>query len=144
MKILFNAKDKNCEIRQITCENCGSELEIETDDIKIGAYGCAYVRCPVCGNDISNGLDDKDKDVTIDNIVFPDNFASYKDGIDFPNEEVTRRVKEVARRLIQDPNVKPGDYTFTASGNLLVIARYEYPEISVYVTKDYYESIFNA
>ena len=46
----------------LTCDRCGSKLEIEERDVKLGEFGAnyggetpeesAYVKCPVCPNRI--------------------------------------------------------------------------------------------
>lgn len=60
--------------RKMMCECCESELEYEKSDIKIGAFGCAYIICPLCGS--KNFLDDGENELTLtrDNIEFPTHF----------------------------------------------------------------------
>lgn len=83
MKILkdnYNVKrvvedDRNNYPRKMVCERCESELEYEESDITNGAWGCAIVPCPCCGNE--NFLDDGEHDLTLtmDNVEFPTHFS---------------------------------------------------------------------
>ena len=45
--IVLNDKHNHTESKpktyKITCEHCGSELEVEDDDIQVGVYGMGYV-----------------------------------------------------------------------------------------------------
>ena len=37
--------------RKLICEHCGSELEYEKYDLRIGALGAVYLDCPCCSRD---------------------------------------------------------------------------------------------
>ena len=91
MKIIknnYSAEENKDQIKtiQITCDHCGSELEITEEDIYIGAYGAVYVICPCCGEEIMieelEGVT-----LTMNNIEFPIHFVRS-------NKDI-RNVKEV-------------------------------------------------
>lgn len=60
--------------RDLICENCESKLKYEEFDLRMGAYGCVYIDCPLCGYD--NMLEDNENNTTLtkDNIEFPLHF----------------------------------------------------------------------
>lgn len=60
--------------RKLICEKCRSELQYEETDMRMGAWGCMYVDCPLCGYD--NMLDGNEHNITltVDNIEFPIHF----------------------------------------------------------------------
>ena len=79
--------------RKLNCENCGSELEYEKSDLRMGEYGCMYIDCPLCGCD--NMLEDNEESITltVDNIEFPIHFhhVSKETGaVDCCNTEMVR------------------------------------------------------
>lgn len=85
--------------RKMVCERCGSELEYEESDVRVGIYGCAIVDCPLCGQD--NILDDSEKTLvlTVDNVEFPVHFShtSTENAVDCFNNET---IKEYIRKAI--------------------------------------------
>ena len=60
--------------RKTICENCGSELEYEKDDIRIGWLGAVYVDCPLCGFDNMLYEHEDCVTLTVDNLEFPTHF----------------------------------------------------------------------
>ena len=52
MKVIYNPKMNKEKVRtyKVKCD-CGAELEVEEEDIKIGTYGMGYVMCPCCQNE---------------------------------------------------------------------------------------------
>lgn len=106
MKVLKNNFNKDLEIndmpypRKLVCNMCGSELEYEESDMRMGVYGCMHIDCPLCGED--NLLEDNDNNIelTKDNIEFPIHFhhTSKETGaVDVCNNEM---VKEYVRKAI--------------------------------------------
>ena len=129
--------------RKMLCECCGSELEYEKEDIRIGAFGCVYIDCPLCGCD--NCLDDGENELTLtkDNVEFPTHF--------WHTSVETGAVENCNNNTVKDAIHKAIDYFrqnkdaerwFTACGNLHVcVHRFEGDEsYDVIVTKDYYET----
>lgn len=128
--------------RKYTCEECASELEYEKSDITYGAFGCAFLKCPLCGYD--NSLWDEDDFVlTRDNVEFPTHFyhTSKETGaVDTCNNQEVRgainRAIEYFRKYINEYHWS------TACGNLRVdVTKFSGDEVyEVMVTKDYYET----
>lgn len=129
--------------RKLICEGCGSELQYEESDVRIGALGCCYIDCPLCGRD--NLLEDHEKSITltIDNVEFPIHFfhtSATTGAVDVCNNE---EVKECIRRAVAYFKKNDNDFNwFTAYGNLYVIV-FKIEDDGVYnviVTNDYYET----
>lgn len=109
MKVLKNNFDNtiNKEIKQIKpyprkliCEHCGSELEYEKSDLRMGVLGCMFVDCPLCGYD--NMLEDNEESIelTIDNVEFPVHFfhtCKENGAVDCCNNE---KIKETIYKAI--------------------------------------------
>lgn len=148
MKVLVNkcnkahTKETVKLTKKLICEYCGSELEYEESDVRIGAFGCACIDCPCCGKD--NMLYEEDGiTLTKDNIEFPAHFyhTSKETGaVDCCNNE---EVKNDIHRAIDYFRKNKDEYHwFTACGNLYVnVCRYEDDEsYEVMVTNNYYET----
>lgn len=124
---------------KLTCENCGSEFEIDEDDVKIGYLGLYKLKngCPCCGEgvEIDDGIN-----LTSENLHFPQHYYSFENGVDLSNEEIDRYVKEYIKALRNSDN-KEFYHVYTGSGNTLIhITRYnDDEEFVVQVAKGYYE-----
>ena len=148
MKVLVNKYNKESikeavkSTKKFICEYCGSELEYEESDMRIGAFGCAYIDCPCCGK--NNVLYEEDGiTLTKDNVKFPTHFwhTSKETGaVDCCNNEEVK--KDIYRAIDYFRNNKDEYHWFTACGNLYVdVSRYEGDEsYEIMVTKDYYET----
>lgn len=129
--------------RDLICGTCGSELQYEEPDVYVGAYGCAYVDCPCCGND--NMLEDNEHsiDLTADNVEFPSHFhhCSAENGaVDCCNNE---KVKEAIHNAINYFRNNKSEFAWiTETGNLHVcVFRYDGDEdYYVVVSNDYYDT----
>lgn len=151
MKVLKNNYDYKNKVvknvspypRKMICECCDSELEYEEVDVKIGAFGCAYVTCPLCRE--TNFIDDGENELTLtkNNVEFPTHFwhTSKENGaVDCCNN---KEIKECIHRAINFFRENKDKYNwFTATGNLYVVVyRLDGDEsYEVMVTKDYYET----
>lgn len=153
MKILknnYNEANTNVNTKRIepyprikTCEECGSELEYEKSDLRIGALGSIYLDCPLCHYD--NLLDSHEDELTLtkDNIEFPTHFfhISKKTGaVDCCNNET---VKEEICRGIDFLRKNKDEFSWmTEHGNLHVdITRFDGDEeYAVFVSNDYYST----
>jgi len=129
--------------RQLVCERCGSELEYDKNDISVGEYGCAFVRCPLCGYD--NYLEDGENDVnlTMDNVEFPTHFARFSEmtgAVDCCNNE---NVKMYIRQAINYFRQNKNEFVwYCGTGNLLVtVYRYDGDEnYWVVVSDNHYDT----
>ena len=95
-----NSEDKYPMV--ITCNNCGSDFEIEHDDTYIGTLGCRYVKCPCC--DYSNMVDDDGIQLTKDNLKFPDHYFWFGDGVVLSNKETDEYVRRCIEALRKSKN----------------------------------------
>ena len=107
--------------RKHICENCESELEYEKSDIRIGALGCVYLDCPLCGCD--NILVDNEENIklTMNNIEFPTHFwhASTGEGAVECLDE--KHVKKYIGEAIKYFRKNKDEYAYqSATGNLTV------------------------
>lgn len=129
--------------RNIICEQCESELEYDKSDVRIGALGCAFIDCPLCGYD--NMLLDSEMaiNLTAHNITFPKHFwhTSEEDGaVDCCNNE---EVKKCIYKAIDYFRKNKDEFSWhTMYGNLYIhVRRYDGDEVySVVVSKDYYNT----
>lgn len=130
--------------RKLTCDMCDSELEYEKSDIRFGEYGCAYIDCPLCGE--NNFLEDGENDITLTkyNVEFPTHFhhTSKETGaVDVCNNEM---VKEYVCKAIDyfRKNKDEDNYGGHITGNFYIsVDRYsEDEEYCVTVSNDFYET----
>ena len=78
--------------RQVEC-NCGAVLGYTIEDVKTGAFGCAYVVCPECYKEVDIDDDDLNKKITVDNVEFPKDFSNCKDASDVCNVRINGWIK---------------------------------------------------
>lgn len=122
------------------CDECGTKVGYEDFDIRIGAYGCAYIKCPKCGELIF--IDDADCSLTLtaDNIQFPWHFYKVgKNAVKKTDKEINDYIKESVRNL-EKAEEDYGLFCYIGSGDTVVfVFKYE-DEYAIFVAKDYYES----
>lgn len=122
-----------------TCEWCGSELEIEESDCKIGYAGLYHYVCPCCNRE--NTADEIDGvDITLENIKFPDHFYYFDEESTYPSpEEVKRNIKELLkwhRENKDDDNIR-----YLSGRSFYMVHKYpEEKEYSIIVAPNYYEA----
>lgn len=129
--------------RKLTCEQCGSELEYDKSDLRIGALGAVYLDCPCCGR--ANLLDSHEDEIilTVDNVEFPVHFfhTSKETGaVDCCNHE---KVKANIRQAIDYFRKHKDAYAWHSStGNCLTIVfRYDGDkDYEVIVSNNYYDT----
>lgn len=130
--------------RYLICEECGSELEYEESDLKMGFLGCMHLDCPLCG--CSNMLDDNENniDLTANNIEFPAHFwhTSKETGaVDRCNAE---EIKTEIKRAIEYFRKNKDEFSwFTSSGNLYVgVCRLDGEEAyDVVISNNFYDTL---
>lgn len=140
MKILKNNTLKKEDDKfplKIVCEECGSELEVEESDIRIGYLGTCYVKCPVCNKDTYiyelDGVV-----VTKDTIKFPDYFYHFDNGKKLSNEEI----EDYIRRGIEWHRRNPNSFVWDCGTGDSDIAVYNYSgdnEYRVVVSRGFYD-----
>ena len=143
MKILEDkcSKEKSKpKVYHITCEQCGSKLEITDDDISVGMYGMGYVVCPCCGE---KTYPDEFADrfpLTKDNLRFPIHYSSFNKAISVDDDTINKWVKECIDRF--DPNDENDWVRYAGSRDTMVfVFKFdENKEYDVYVCKNYYET----
>ena len=141
----LNAANKDNYIepypRQLFCAKCGSELAYDESDLRMGAYGCVYIDCPVCKYD--NMLEDNEHSIilTAKNIEFPTHFhhISVKTGAkDICNTEAIR--KEFKKAIDYFRRNKEAEHWDNWSGNLFIMVdKYSEDEsYEIIISKDFY------
>ena len=148
MKVLVNKCNK-AHIKEIVkptkkliCEYCGSELEYEESDVRIGAFGCACIDCPCCGKD--NTLYEEDGiTLTKDNVEFPAHFyhTSKETGaVDCCNNEEVKKYINKAIKYFREN--KDENNWFCCTGNLYIdVSKWEGDEnYWVVVSNNYYDT----
>lgn len=130
----------NDEPNRIECADCKVKLEYDVEDIQVGACGCAYIKCPKCGELIFIDSEVYSIILTKDNIRFPQHF--FEPGpnvVSLSNQKINQYIRECINSL-EERKEDYGGYALAGSGNTLVFAvKYE-DEYVIYVTKEYYES----
>lgn len=150
MKILKNnyktETKKEAEVnpfpRKLKCEKCGSELEYEKSDISFEAYGCGYVKCPLC--EYNNELYGEDENLilTVDNIEFPVHFhhTSLNTGaVDISNEKIKKYIEEGINYFRKNKN----EFSWLVETGTMHLAMWRMDgdeSYEVVVSKDYYSS----
>ena len=137
MRVIKNNVNKSDFPKKIECENCGSELEIDESDVKIGYIGLYYVDCPVC-NKQAYIYDLDGINVIKDNIKFPDHFYHFGDGGKRLDDV---EIEEYIREGIEWHRKNPNQFVWDGGTGDSDIAIYNYPGDEMYrivVAKGYY------
>ena len=129
--------------RKLICETCGSELEYEESDMRMGLYGCMHVDCPLCGNE--NMIEDNEHNITLtkNNIEFPTHFShsSKENGaVDVCNNKYVKNLVNEAIEYFK--RNKDESYWFSGSGNTMVfVFKFDDDEdYDIFVCPNYYET----
>ena len=72
MKIIENNFKDSTAITKITCDNCGSVLEVGEDEFEIGEFGLKGVKCGACGE---MTYADDSITLTASNVSYPQHFS---------------------------------------------------------------------
>lgn len=130
----------NDEPNRIECTYCKVKLEYDVEDIQVGAYGCACVRCPKCGELIFIDSEVHSITLTKDNIRFPQHFMGAGPSVvKLSDERIERYIRECLD-ILEKKEEDYGEFTYTGTGDTLVFAvKYE-DEYAIYVAREYYTS----
>ena len=138
MKIIENNyQDEISQPVRITCDNCGSVLDVNEDEFEIGEYGLKGVRCGACGE---MTYADSSIKLTAANVCYPQHFSILSPAKckAMSDSEINRYIGETLRMIDKDT-----DYAAMASGDTMVFAYKsdeETSEVSVVVCKNYAET----
>lgn len=115
---------------ELTCESCHKVFE--EPESYIGHYGLRFVRCPHCNYEqiLNEGIE-----LTPQNVVYPQHFDSYANGVSIKDEEINKWIKQCLSNLNKDQ-----DFALVASGNTYVMAYksdYDCHTAEVLVSKRY-------
>ena len=116
--------------KEITCPNCENLLSYEKEDVEIGHYGCEFITCPECGEEIL---------ITGERIMpptFPQTFYHFGSGKKISDKNIQEMINEVVDN-IKIANV--GDFYSISSGDAMVVALKNEDSTDIIVAKDYWE-----
>lgn len=105
IKVFYDPKngDNNTgKTYRVTCDDCGCVFDCEKEDVSTGEYGCPYAICPSCGERVYFDCEELKKKITLENLVYPDDFCvSGKDTAHHVSEdEVRSMIKDVVHKAI--------------------------------------------
>lgn len=129
--------------RDLICEGCGSELQYDESDLRIGAMGCLFVDCPLCGLDNMIEGNEHEIKLTYDNIEFPIHFFEFGTEISAKCCD-TEHIRGYLRDAIEWFRENKDEYCYYVNVGDLYLAVYRYDgdeEYVVYVAKGYYHTI---
>lgn len=135
MRIIENKYQ--ADTTRITCDNCGSVLEVGEEEFETGELGLKGVRCPACGE---MTYCDESVPLTVSTVRYPQHFTmlSPETCKAMSDEDINRYVAETVRMIDKDT-----DYSAMGCGDTMVFAYKsdeELSEVSVIVCKNYAET----
>ena len=136
MKVLKNKFNEEKEVLKVFCEHCGSELEVEDDDVEYDSYGVGFVTCPCCGE--RTDLADKKLELSVENLRYPIHYYNFEGGVDISDEEIDAWVKECIKKF--DPDNENDCVRCIGRGNTMVFVFKMVDEYEIYVCKNYQET----
>ena len=103
----------NREKQRVVCSKCGSVVAITAEDLTEGEFGCHVWTCPCCE---TVNVNDSSITLTEKNVIYPQHFASLKNGKQVSDKDLTEWVRQCVAEL--DKGI---EFTYRATGNSLVI-----------------------
>lgn len=140
MKIIENNSNiKEAYPKRVRCNCCDSVLEIDKNDLFVGAYGAYYTKCPICKNKI---IIDDGEDLTLDNLKFPDHFANFANGVDISPDRIKAEIARGVKYLRENPGTW---HWFSEFGNthIGIYNNSDDREFRIVVAKGYYETVID-
>lgn len=136
MKVLKNKFNEEKETLKVFCDHCGSELEVEDDDVEYGSYGVGFVTCPCWGE--RTDLAGKELELSVENLRYSIHYYNFEGGVDVSDEEIDALVKECINKF--DPDNENDWVRLIGSGNTMVFVFKMVDEYEIYVCKNYQET----
>lgn len=149
MKVVRSGKSRKYQIECL----CTALLEYGQSDIQReydAINGCSeYIECPECCALIKLKQDtdeDNEKILTIDNIVFPNDFDGPENAKKSSDEDVTSHIKKLLKDIRNDEDdwtrdeEDGGAYRFSHCGDTLVLVAEDGDEYEIYVGKKIYNT----
>lgn len=104
---------------RVTCDNCGCVFDCEKEDVFTGEYGCPYVMCPSCGDKAYFDCKEFEKNITPENLVYPDDFWMLDSDTAYhvTDNELRGMIKDVVRMAA----TKKDYFYFTQYGDRMVM-----------------------
>ena len=137
-----NATIQNAYPRKAECEWCGSELEYDESDIRIGYLGLVFIDCPCCGSESIIDGDEHELRLSVSNIEFPTHFhlTSKETGAKECKDEYVKKCINMAVKFFREN--KEEKYWFTQSGDSrIAVIRYSGDEVyEICVSNRFYTS----
>ena len=121
------------EDNQIICDECRARLTYDEDDIEIGQFGLEQIKCPVCGEILMVG--DEERKILPN---YPKTFHHFdgKIGHDLTDTEINQHLISVMKTIKHEPN---REYAYCSSDDTAVIGMNMGSEMVFVVGKKYYE-----
>ena len=121
---------------KIACQKCKSEIEYAANDIQYPDDVNSVVVCPCCGAEIPVC----EKDVTIENLVFPNDFYSFEDGVKISDKKIKDFIQEGVDYL-RSSESQDDFFWYSGTGDTHVLVhRLDGDEsYNVVVSRGYYE-----
>lgn len=139
MRIIKNGVWEKQDIHQYKCQICGCVYELDLCKEEVGA-------CPCCNSHVSYQVefnDDVEEDTKSEDRpkqpweVYPEEFYSFKDGLDRSDKEIRKLIRETIEHYKQSNC----GYAMSASGRILIavfqLDKDNIDDYQVIVTKDY-------
>lgn len=125
--------------KRIKCNNCGSELEYEKEDIYEDFVSC-YIKCPICKEKIIlDNIDRSDIILNENNLNFPVHYFHNKNSVKISDKEINCHVRNCIKILKENPEL---NYDFVGTGDtmIFVFKENEDEEYYIYIGKNGYEA----
>ena len=151
MEILRKGLEAGVETTTCECERCHSLLLVKKDDVYTGQFGLPYCKCPVCDFENSLEVDEWCKDITYENIEFPNDFHETHNELcgneDVFNKVIVKNIKESLKSLAMNKN---RTFRFIDSFNGFVFIAKETSNVDdntayhIYIAKNYYDLMLDG
>lgn len=113
------------------CNNCGKTFVV--NEIEYKDYGVPFAHCPFCN--IEEEIEEVPSlKINENNLLYPNHFASFKDGVKIENSKIQEWCRECLRNLKEHPD---NHFATIGSGDTIVIGKKYEDEIYLYVGKGY-------